>query len=109
MIRRRKPQPQGFFALAFKIAPQERRAWFEAMAAELDHVPQSKRWQFAVGCLLVAVLERLASPQFVNAAARSLLVGGAVVWAALNIRFVASFVSGPSTVPCIRSSPMVAL
>lgn len=87
MIRRRKPQAQGFLALAFKIAPEERRAWFEAMAAELDHVPESRRWQFGIGCLLVAVRARLASPQFLTVAARSLLIAGALAWAALNIRF----------------------
>lgn len=87
MIRKPKPGAQRFVALAVKIAPAERRAWFEAMAAELDHVPEARRGHFAFGCLLVAVRERLTSPQFLNAAARSLLIGGAVAWAALNIRF----------------------
>lgn len=87
MTQRREPQAQRFIALAFKIAPEERRAWFEAMAAELEHVPQSSRWRFGAGCLLVAVRARLASPQVLTAAARSLLIGGAVAWAALNIRF----------------------
>lgn len=73
--------------LAFRIAPPERRSWFEAMAAELDHVPESDQMHFAAGCVLAACRERLTSPQFLPAAARCLLIGGAMLWAALNIRF----------------------
>lgn len=74
-------------ALAFKIAPTERKAWFEAMAAELDHVPEGVRWRFAAGCLLAAVTECMVSPQFLHAVARGVLIGGALIWAALNLRF----------------------
>jgi hypothetical protein len=73
--------------LAFKIAPPERRSWFEAMAAEIDHVPETEQMHFVAGCVLAACKERLASPQFLLAAARCLLIGGAMLWAALNIRF----------------------
>lgn len=74
-------------ALAFKIAPPERRSWFDAMVAELDHVPEAERMHFVAGCLLTACRERLGSPQFLQAAARNLLISGALLWAALNIRF----------------------
>lgn len=87
MNRNGKPKAQGFIALALKIAPPERKAWFDAMAAELDHVPEAKRLHFAAGCLLAACRERLSSPQLLDAAARNLLIGGAMLWAALNIRF----------------------
>lgn len=87
MIWTGKPTAHGFVALALKIAPSERRAWFEAMAAELDHIPEAERMDFAAGCILAAVRECLASPQFLHTAARSLLIGAAILWAALNIRF----------------------
>lgn len=87
MTWRRKPNVQHLVALAFKIAPPERRHWFEAMVTELDHVPKAERMYFAVGCLFAACRERLGSPQFFQAAARNLLIGGAMLWAALNIRF----------------------
>ena len=87
MTRRWTPKVQRLVALAFKIAPPERRPWFEAMAAELDHVPEAERMHFAAGCLVAALRERLVSPQFLQAAARNLLLGGAMLWAALNIRF----------------------
>lgn len=78
---------QCLMALAFKIAPPERRSWLEAMLAELDHVPKAERMHFAAGCLLAGCRERLVSPQFLQATARNLLIGGAMLWAALNIRF----------------------
>lgn len=78
---------QRLVAFASKIAPPERRSWFEAMAAELDHVPEAERMNFAAGCLLAACRERLGSSQFLQAAARNLLIGGALLWAAFNIRF----------------------
>lgn len=87
MNSRRNSRARAFIAFAFKIAPPERREWFAAMAAEFDHVPEGGRWHFAAGCVLAAVRERVISPQFVHAVARSLLIGGAMVWAALNIRF----------------------
>jgi len=87
VTRRRNPKLQRLIVLAFKIAPPERRSWFEAMAAELDHVPQAEQMHFAAGCVLAACRERLGSPQFLLAAARCLLIGGAMLWAALNIRF----------------------
>ncbi len=87
MIKRRKPWAKGFVGLALQLAPPERRAWFEAMAAELDHVPEHARWHFAAGCLFAAARERATSPQCLHATARSLLIGGAMIWAAMNIRF----------------------
>ena len=85
----RKPNTQGarLLALALRIAPADRGEWFAAMAAEFDHVPASARGRFAFGCLIAAVRERAISPQSVNAAARCLLIGGAVFWAGLNLRF----------------------
>ena len=74
-------------ALAFRIAPPERKPWFEAMIAEIDHIPEAERIKFAAGCLLAAFRERLGSSQFLEAAARNLLIGGALLWAAFNIRF----------------------
>jgi hypothetical protein len=87
MTRRRKVRAQRLIALAYSMAPQGRRFWFEAMIAELDHVPEDERMHFAAGCFLTACRERLASPQFLQAAARNLLISGAMLWAALNIRF----------------------
>lgn len=87
MTKRLEPGAKSFAELALKIAPPHRRAWFDAMVAELDHVPDGKRWQFAVGCLFAAIRERLASPQFLHALARNLLIGGAMIWAAMNMRF----------------------
>jgi len=87
MTRRHKPMVQRLVALARRIAPQERRSWFEAMLAEIDHVPRAERMPFAVGCLLAGCRERLASPYFLQAVTRSLLIAGAAFWAALNIRF----------------------
>lgn len=87
MTQRRKTRARRLVALALRIASPERRFWFEAMIAELDHVPEGERMHFAVGCLLAACKERLGSPRFIQAAARNLLIGGAMLWAALNIRF----------------------
>lgn len=42
---------------------------------------------FAAGCFLTACRERLGSPQFLQVAARNLFISGALLWAALNIRF----------------------
>lgn len=87
MTPRNKPMVQRLMALAIKIAPPERKSWSEAMLAELDHVPEAERMDFAAGCLLAGCRERLASPQFLQAVARNLLIAGAMLWAALNIRF----------------------
>ncbi|APE28256.1 hypothetical protein BMF35_a1427 [Aurantiacibacter gangjinensis] len=57
------------------------------MNAEIDHVPDTQRLHFAVGCLLAACKVRLASPLVLQAAARNVLIGGAMLWAAMNIRF----------------------
>jgi hypothetical protein len=86
MIRRPNTHGSRLLALALWIAPAARHEWFAAMAAEFDQVPASARGRFALGCLLAAIRERVISPQFVNAAARSLLIGGAVFWAGLNLR-----------------------
>lgn len=96
-----KPSTHGrrLLALARRIAPAERREWFAAMAAEFDHVPVSAQRRFAFGCLLAAIRERVISPQFVNAAARGLLIGGAVIWAALNLRFAGRMSTAEALVP----------
>jgi hypothetical protein len=86
-------------ALACRIAPPERHEWFAAMVAEFDHVPDSARGRFALGCLLAAIRERAISPQFVNAAARSMLIGGAVFWAGLNVRFAGRMSANEALVP----------
>jgi hypothetical protein len=96
-----KPNTPGrrLLGLALRIAPAERREWFAGMAAEFDHVPVSARGRFALGCLLAAIRERVISPQFVNAAARGLLIGGAVFWAGLNVRFAGRMSHAEALVP----------
>jgi len=96
-----KPDRRGsrLLALALRIAPTERHEWFAAMAAELDQVPVSARGRFSLGCLLAAIRERVISPQFVNAAARGLLIGGAVFWAGLNVRFAGRMSHAEALVP----------
>lgn len=87
MTPKRNSLARACVVLAFKIAPPARRSWFAAMAAEFDHVPEAARWRFVAGCLFAAVTERMICPAFLHEVARSVLVGGAMVWAALNIRF----------------------
>ncbi|WP_379922693.1 hypothetical protein [Erythrobacter sp. R86502] len=87
MTLRRKSRARGLIALAIKLAPSDRKIWFEAMAAEIHHVPDLQRTSFAAGCVVAAVRERLFSPLFVQSAARSILVMAAMGWAAMNIRF----------------------
>ncbi|MBA4773913.1 MAG: hypothetical protein H2054_12545 [Sphingomonas sp.] len=99
MIQKPESGAKDVAALARKIAPSERRAWFDAMVAEFDHVPDDKRWQFAVGCLFAAIRERLAAPQFLHALARNLLIGGAMIWAAMNIRFAGRMSAMDALVP----------
>lgn len=96
-----KPDTHGrrLLGLALRIAPADRHEWFAAMAAEFEHVPASAQRRFALGCLLAAVRERAISPQFVNAAARSMLIGGAVFWAALNLRFAGRMSANQALVP----------
>lgn len=96
-----KPTTHGrrLLALALRIAPAARHGWFAAMAAEFDHVPVSAQQRFALGCLLAAIRERVISSQFVNAAARGLLIGGAVFWAALNLRFAGRMSAAEALVP----------
>ena len=96
-----KPNTHGrrLLGLALRIAPAERREWFAAMATEFDHVPASARGRFALGCLLAAMRERVISPQFVNAASRGLLIGGAVFWAGLNVRFAGRMSHAEALVP----------
>jgi hypothetical protein len=96
-----KPGTHGrqLLALARRIAPAERSEWFAAMAAEFDHVPASARGRFALGCLLAAIRERVISPHFVNAVARCTLIGGAVFWAALNLRFAGRMSVNNALVP----------
>jgi hypothetical protein len=99
MIRRSHTQGRRLLGLALKIAPADRHEWFAAMATEFDHVPVSARGRFALGCLLAAIRERVISPQFVNAAACSMLIGGAVFWAALNLRFAGRMSVNDALVP----------
>lgn len=87
MTSKRKSHGQSLIALAIRIAPPERKRWFEAMAAELHYVPEANRSPFAAGCVVAACRERIVSPKFIHAVARSLLIGGAMAWAAMNIRF----------------------
>lgn len=87
MSSKRNSLARACVVLAFKIAPPVRRSWFAAMVAEFDHVPEAERWRFVAGCLFTVVTERIISPAFIHEVARSVLVGGAMVWAALNIRF----------------------
>jgi hypothetical protein len=90
---------RALLTLALKIAPGERQEWFAAMAAEYDHVPASARGRFALGCLFAAVRERVISPPFRNAAARGLLIGGAVFWAALNLRLAGRMSAADAALP----------
>lgn len=99
MIEQPSMHGRRLLALALRIAPAERHGWFAAMAAEFDHVPVSARGRFALGCLLAAIRERVISPPFVNAAARGLLIGGALFWAALNIRFAGRMSTAEALVP----------
>jgi hypothetical protein len=99
MIRRSHTQGSRLLTLAQRIAPADRHEWFAAMAAEYEHVPASAQGRFALGCLLAAVRERAISPQFVNAAARSMLIGGAVFWAGLNLRFAGRMSANQALVP----------
>ena len=87
MIQGPKVNGHALLELAFRIAPADRKEWFAAMAAEFDHVPASRRGQFTIGCVWAAIRERMTSPAFLHATARTLLIGGALIWAALNIRF----------------------
>lgn len=73
--------------LSIRIAPRQRVRWFEAMASELDHVPDASLRRFAIGCLTAAVHARVVSPHFMLASAHILLVIGALAWAALNAWF----------------------
>lgn len=90
---------RGLIALAVIIAPYERLAWFEAMAAELVNVPVAERLLFAAGCVLAAVRERMVSPRFQHGIARSVLIGGAMGWAAMNIRFAGRMSVADAFVP----------
>lgn len=99
MIRSPNAQDRALLALASKIAPRERHEWFAAMVAEFDHVPDSARGRFALGCLLAAIRERVISPQFVNVASRSMLIGGAVFWAGLNLRFAGRMSANEALLP----------
>lgn len=96
-----KPSTHGrrLVALALKIAPAERKEWFAAMVVEFAHVPVSAQRRFALGCLLAAIRERVIAPPFVNAAARGLLIGGALFWAGLNIRFAGRMSHAEAPVP----------
>ena len=87
MTSRLKSRARGLLALAIKVAPPERKVWFTAMAAELDHVPEAERALFAAGCIFAAVRERMVSPRFLHGIVRGILIGGAMGWAAMNIRF----------------------
>ena len=94
-----KSHARALIVLAIKIAPHERRTWFEAMAAELDNVPVAERLLFAAGCVLAAVRERMVSPRFQHGIARGVLIGGAMGWAAMNIRFAGRMSVADAFVP----------
>lgn len=47
--------------LAARIMPPARRDWVGAMAGDWDHVPQASRKAYALGCLKVALFERIVS------------------------------------------------
>lgn len=46
-------------ALARSFAPVTRREWFEAMAWELQHVPERERIPFTFGCLITSIQQRI--------------------------------------------------
>jgi hypothetical protein len=78
---------RSLLRFAAKIAPSERRVWFDAMIVEMDHMPDNALLGFALGGFSTAIRERIASPSFILASARWLLVGGAMVWAAMHLWF----------------------
>lgn len=98
MTSARKLRAQAVLRLSIKVAPQEHANWFEAMASEMDHVPDTKLLRFALGGLTAAVRMRIVQPAFILATANGLLVGGAMLWAALNIWFAGrmSLANAPS-------------
>lgn len=77
----------AFFALAKRIASREHADWYDAMSAEAHHVPPSEVGGFALGCTVAAFKVRITSASFHLMLARGLLVAGAILWAALNLRF----------------------
>lgn len=77
----------ALFALAKRIAGREHAGWYEVMSAEAHHVPPSKMGGFALGCTGAAFKVRITSASFHLTLARGLLVVGAILWAALNLRF----------------------
>lgn len=87
MKKTNRSRAQALLRLAVKIAPKQSARWFEAMAAELDHVPPASLHRFAIGCLTTAVHARIVSPSFLLASAHVVLVVGALAWAAMNAWF----------------------
>jgi len=69
--------------LAVRIAPEARRDWARAIAAELAHLPATQRPGFALGGVLAAIGWRVRDPQSVDVAARGILAAGALIWAGL--------------------------
>jgi hypothetical protein len=78
---------RSLLRFAAKVAPPERRVWFDAMIVEMDHMPVDARLGFALGGFIAAIRERIASPAFILASTRWLLVGGAMAWAAMHLWF----------------------
>lgn len=73
-------------ALALRIAPPDRRAWAQALQAELAFVPARAATSFASGGLVMALRLRLAHPPLVLGAARYGLALAGLAWSALNFR-----------------------
>ncbi len=94
-----RSRAHALLRLAIRIAPRERAGWIEAMAAEIDHVPDASLQRFAIGCLTTAVRARIASPGFILASAHATLVFGALGWAALNLWFAGRMSSADAAGP----------
>lgn len=46
-------------AMARILAPEKRREWLVAMAYELPHVSEAEQTQFALGCLITSIEQRI--------------------------------------------------
>ncbi|MGB3166939.1 MAG: hypothetical protein WBA68_09210 [Alteraurantiacibacter sp.] len=86
-------------SLAARLAPPARAEWFDAVRCEAEHLPESQRNRFALGCLVAALRSRVSSGDFIRMGARHLLVGGALGWAALNLWFAGRMSTGAEASP----------
>ena len=77
--------PARLLAAATATLPADRRDWGEAMAAELDQVPErerTERWRFAAGCALAAIFPPGGTRAMVGVAgALAVTATGAAAWA----------------------------